>query len=110
MIRTIHKSNHHLWFLYKTETFARDGVFTPLQQASVTAQKRNKCVCLCVGVFFFFTLAGEALNMEVCVFDSNHLSTANLPTALAHDGRATTVGGRRGAVVVSSIKTRLVLD
>lgn len=48
-------------------------------------------------------MAGEALKMEVCVFDSNHLAATKLPTALAHDGR-------RGAVVVSSIKTGLVLN
>lgn len=61
-------------------------------------------------MFFFFTLAGEALNMEVCVFDSHHLTAATLSTALTHDGGASTAGGRRAAVVVPSIKTRLVLN
>lgn len=65
-------------------------------------------VCRCF--FVFFTLAGEALNMEVCVFDSHHLTAATLSTALTHDGGASTAGGGRAAVVVPSIKTRLVLN
>ncbi len=65
-------------------------------------------MCRC-GVFLF-TLAGKAANMEVCVFDAHHLATTNLPTAFTHDGRVSTAGERRAAVVVSSIKTRLVLN
>lgn len=67
--------------------------------------------CVCIGAWWlFFTLAGEAVNVEVCVFDAHHLPTAHLATALAHDGRISTAGERRAAVVVSSVKTRLVLN
>ncbi len=66
---------------------------------------KHVCLCVCGGVCGgFFTLAGEAVNMEVCVFDTHHLPTTNLPTALTHDGRVSTTGERRAAVVVSSIK------
>lgn len=61
-------------------------------------------------VFFFITLAGEAVNVEVCVLDTHHLPTTHLPAALAHDGWIAAVGERRAAVVVSSIKTCLVLN
>ena len=67
------------------------------------------CVCRCVAAFFV-TLAGEAVNMEVCVFDAHHLPTTHLPTALTHDGRVSSTGERRAAVVVASIQTRLVLN
>lgn len=62
-----------------------------------------ECVeaCRCV----FFTLAGEAVNMEVCVLDAHNLPTTNFPTALTHDGRIPTAGDWRAAVVVFSIKT-----
>lgn len=70
---------------------------------------------MCVGVwlilcFLFVTLAGEAVDVEVCVLDSHHLAAANLAAALAHNGRAPTAGERRAAVVVSAIKTWLVLN
>lgn len=59
---------------------------------------------------WFVTLAGEAVHVEVCVFDSHHLPTTNLPTALTHDGWASTAGEGGTAVVISSIETWLVLN
>ena len=77
---------------------------------------KHVCVCVfvgvCVGVWqcVCVTLAGEAVNMEVCVFDAHHLPTTHLPAALTHDGRVSSTGERRAAVVVASIQTRLVLN
>lgn len=61
---------------------------------------------------FFFTLAGEAVYMEVCFLHTHHLPATNLPTALTHNGRVSPAGERRAAaaVVVSSIKTWMVLN
>ena len=57
-------------------------------------------------VFFFFTLAGEAVDVEVCVLHTHYLAATNLPTAFAHNGRISTAGERRAAaVVVSSVET-----
>ena len=51
------------------------------------------------------TLAGEAVDVEVRPLDSHHLPSADLPAALAHDGRTSTSGERRAAVVVPSVET-----
>lgn len=53
-------------------------------------------VCVCSRALSS-TLAGEAVDVEVCVLDSHHLAAADLAAAFAHDGRAATAGQRGGA-------------
>lgn len=56
-------------------------------------------------------LAGEAVDMEVRGFDPDHLSTANLPTAGAHDqGAASSRDWGSTGVFVASVKARLELN
>lgn len=63
-----------------------------------------------VGVRQVFTLAGEAVNMEVCALNADHLPVADLAAALTHDRRVSSTGERGAAVVVASVKTRLELN